>query len=220
MDSIPDGMKHCTKCGEIKPATKEFFPANKQLKSGLNSWCKICNRAKGKREWASATPEKRAKTRVSSLERYHAMRGASPREYPREITCVTCKRNLLPSAFSPNPVKLNGLQSRCKDCMAEIMRVRRLANPDWARLQWRADGANKRTTDGNRITAADVLTQFERQHGLCFWCEEEAGEKFHLDHAIPLSKGGPNLPENIVIACELCNRRKHAKMPDEFAKLL
>lgn len=35
-------QKLCTKCGETKPATLEYFYHNKRLKSGLSSWCKIC----------------------------------------------------------------------------------------------------------------------------------------------------------------------------------
>jgi 5-methylcytosine-specific restriction endonuclease McrA len=33
-----------------------------------------------------------------------------------------------------------------------------------------------------------------------------------LDHVIPLSKGGPNKRENIVLACGKCNRDKGDKL--------
>ena len=35
-------MLACTKCGEQKEATREFFPANRRKKNGLDSWCKSC----------------------------------------------------------------------------------------------------------------------------------------------------------------------------------
>lgn len=35
--------KKCTKCGEEKPATKEFFYADKQYPSGIRPICKICS---------------------------------------------------------------------------------------------------------------------------------------------------------------------------------
>jgi 5-methylcytosine-specific restriction endonuclease McrA len=36
-------MKKCTKCGEEKPATLEYFVKCSQLKCGLNSHCKKCD---------------------------------------------------------------------------------------------------------------------------------------------------------------------------------
>jgi hypothetical protein len=39
---------------------------------------------------------------------------------------------------------------------------------------------------------------------------------WHLDHAIPLARGGEDAPENLVLSCEMCNLRKHDQMPDAF----
>ena len=36
-------MKTCTHCKQEKPATKEFFPSNKQARDGLASWCRSCS---------------------------------------------------------------------------------------------------------------------------------------------------------------------------------
>jgi len=35
-------MKHCTHCGELKPATVEYFSARSDSRDGLQSWCKEC----------------------------------------------------------------------------------------------------------------------------------------------------------------------------------
>ena len=40
--------KVCSKCKTEKPATLEFFSAEKRLKSGLNSWCRDCRNNKVK----------------------------------------------------------------------------------------------------------------------------------------------------------------------------
>ncbi|WP_202495510.1 HNH endonuclease [Streptomyces sp. SID4982] len=40
--------------------------------------------------------------------------------------------------------------------------------------------------------------------------------KIHVDHAIPLSRGGSDAWHNLVPACEPCNLKKHAKTPEEF----
>jgi 5-methylcytosine-specific restriction endonuclease McrA len=42
-------------------------------------------------------------------------------------------------------------------------------------------------------------------------------EEGHLDHLIPLVRGGSDNPNNIAFACALCNWRKHARTPEEFA---
>ena len=32
----------CTRCGEAKPGTSEFFPPHNKKKNGLDSWCRKC----------------------------------------------------------------------------------------------------------------------------------------------------------------------------------
>jgi 5-methylcytosine-specific restriction endonuclease McrA len=64
-------------------------------------------------------------------------------------------------------------------------------------------------------TAADIKAQYSRQNGKCFYCEQKV-DKYHVDHVIPLSAGGSNGPENIVIACPACNMKKSNKHPMDF----
>jgi 5-methylcytosine-specific restriction endonuclease McrA len=66
--------------------------------------------------------------------------------------------------------------------------------------------------------AADIRAQFERQKGRCYWCGQKvAWKKKHADHVVPLSSGGSNGPENLVISCAFCNDSKGAKHPMDFA---
>ena len=41
-DNEHEGMKKCSKCGEIKPATAEFFNRDRTKKNGLRGYCKEC----------------------------------------------------------------------------------------------------------------------------------------------------------------------------------
>lgn len=70
--------------------------------------------------------------------------------------------------------------------------------------------------NGGTHTAADIQAQHDSQGGKCWWCGENVGDKYEVDHRIPLSRGGSNAPENLVIACRHCNRSKRDKLPHEW----
>lgn len=46
-DILPEGQKRCTHCKQVKPATKQYFYANKGMPDKLNYWCKECRKAWG-----------------------------------------------------------------------------------------------------------------------------------------------------------------------------
>lgn len=93
------------------------------------------------------------------------------------------------------------------------------AHPELVAAYSRNRKARVRRASGKH-SGADVLAQHERQRGRCFWCGEKVGSKYHVDHVVPLSKGGSNGPSNIVIACPSCNLRKKDKHPMDFAGVL
>lgn len=52
----------------------------------------------------------------------------------------------------------------------------------------------------------------------CHYCKRDIprGQR-HVDHLVPLAKGGPHSAENLVIACQRCNLCKGTKLPHEIA---
>lgn len=60
---------------------------------------------------------------------------------------------------------------------------------------------------------------FIAANGRCVYCLKDLLASFEEfaqsqeDHLVPRSKGGPHTPENIVIACAVCNALKHAHSP-------
>jgi 5-methylcytosine-specific restriction endonuclease McrA len=95
------------------------------------------------------------------------------------------------------------------------------------RAHWRANRQEYRTRTNNYLarkrgaegahTADDIDALLKNQGFKCFWCSADIADgKHHVDHLIPLIKGGSNWPENLVGACSPCNRSKGAKMPEEF----
>jgi len=55
---------------------------------------------------------------------------------------------------------------------------------------------------------------------VCHWCGVKCPKLYHVDHYIPLSKGGKHAVQNLVIACRKCNLRKSARDPYDFAASL
>ncbi len=47
----------------------------------------------------------------------------------------------------------------------------------------------------------------------CYYCGLYLGEAYHIDHYIPLSKGGLHSIENMRLSCKSCNSRKHSRLP-------
>ena len=109
-----------------------------------------------------------------------------------------------------------GMSNTCKACTTVANRVYREANPEVRRAVYNNRRARVNAAEGS-FTAADVRGKLLRQNNSCYWCGTVLGAGFHVDHVIPLSKGGTNGPENIVCACPSCNLSKGAKMPWEFA---
>jgi 5-methylcytosine-specific restriction endonuclease McrA len=93
------------------------------------------------------------------------------------------------------------------------------AHPDVGAAKSRNRKARKNAADGSH-SAVDVRVQYVRQKGRCYWCHKKVGHSYHVDHVMPIVKGGSNGPENIVIACPFCNESKGAKHPMEWAGVL
>ncbi len=76
--------------------------------------------------------------------------------------------------------------------------------------------------DNNTLTAYDIINQRRKQDGFCYYCKKKLDNNGlgHIDHKIPLSKGGHNSKENIVISCCSCNLRKAQKTDDEYFDII
>jgi hypothetical protein len=57
------------------------------------------------------------------------------------------------------------------------------------------------------------------QDARCMYCKELLAA-FHIDHKMPLSRGGTNDMENLQLLCPTCNMSKGAKTHDEYLKFI
>jgi 5-methylcytosine-specific restriction endonuclease McrA len=91
-------------------------------------------------------------------------------------------------------------------------------NPDKVAVYKRTCKQNRRAAEaGDRITSDEVSRVFLDCEGRCAYCiKDVSGEKWHVEHKQPLSRGGKNTVSNITISCPQCNWKKHNKTVKEF----
>jgi len=196
-------MKRCNKCGELMPATSEFF--HRRVKGNdnlLRSTCKEC-RAQEFVAYNAAHPEKMRAIRLKW--------NANHKERKRMQTQRWASKNL---------EKVREQNRRYKAINQDKVREWRheweSRNPEKQHAKKANYRARQAGASGTH-TAADIELIRRTQKGRCWYCGADlskTGE--NVDHRVPLSRGGSNAPENLVIACPTCNVRKSNKLPHEW----
>jgi 5-methylcytosine-specific restriction endonuclease McrA len=98
----------------------------------------------------------------------------------------------------------------------------RKSNPDKARLIRNAAKANRRAVlrkAGGKYTSKDITRLLQAQSNRCVYCKASLeGKERHVDHIMPLKLGGTNDVQNLQILCRVCNLKKRAQHPADFAR--
>ena len=180
--------KVCTKCKTELHATSEFFYAHKEGKYGLRPDCKACV-IKKTSEWHSNNPEKTVKIKQRWAKNNHEKKLESQRRWREN-----------------HPDKVREVSKRYYNANLEKQRIIRSNRR-----------ARKAAAEGSH-TVADMRRQYKAQKGKCWWCSKKVTwEDHHNDHLIPLSRGGTNWPNNMVITCVHCNLSKNDRLPHEWS---
>jgi 5-methylcytosine-specific restriction endonuclease McrA len=114
-----------------------------------------------------------------------------------------------------NPDKARAAQKRWHEKDAERARAQQVAAQHRRRVRIKAF---------DDFTLQDWRYALEYFNGCCAICGRQMNDMFGefypaQDHFIPLSKGGHNIPENIIPLCHGkcgCNNRKNATLPHEW----
>lgn len=221
------GTKICTKCNEGKPATAEYFYRDKKGPEGLTARCKVCLSEYGRRwqeknkehskKYRQENREKRAeqqRTRIAaSRDRYKAYFRAyyeANKERYREQTRL---RDIANKERRAETKRLWAIRNR--DHVNAHAREYRRVNPEVFRMIAHRRRARAKQS-GVSYSLKDVQRQYAAQRGKCYYCGVKVGDIYHVDHVVPLARGGTNSPENLVIACPPCNQSKSNKLPHEW----
>jgi len=92
----------------------------------------------------------------------------------------------------------------------------RAVRPELERLKAAKRRAHKQN-NGGKLSRTIVATLLIQQKGVCACCAKPLNGIFHLDHKIPLSRGGQNTDDNVQLLLPACNLRKYTMTPEEFA---
>jgi hypothetical protein len=95
------------------------------------------------------------------------------------------------------------------------------SHPEKFRYRQHKRRARKRGNAGcEPVTKAYLDTLFEAQDGCCRYCRAPLDDTKHLDHRVPISRGGPHAPSNVCWSCPSCNLKKGKKTELEFTAAL
>ena len=78
----------------------------------------------------------------------------------------------------------------------------------------------RQTSNFNASERATYLSRLSRRDGWgCFYCKKPSDD-YHIDHKVPVNRGGEHNLDNFVMACMQCNQEKHSKTIDEYREWL
>lgn len=178
-------------------ACKRGHVSRRYTSTGQCAECQYLHRS----EWRIRNPEKEAASRLASVRAWCEKNPDRKRELAR-------KSNAKPDVSANN--------------VARAKRWTEL-NPEKAKANDAVGDRNRRSAKkgaAGRHTTGDIEAILVRQKFKCAECgvSVKKRENRHVDHIVPLSKGGTNWPSNLQILCPPCNLKKAAKDPLDFAK--
>lgn len=222
---VPEGHKACSCCGEVKPATHEYFHRCKTGRDGLRCDCKDCIREKHKKYDTSAAAKRWRKENPEEYRQYQREWKKKNRKKISEYNRRWRTENPEKAKYfsrrwkKNNPEKVRENAARWRKNNPEKVREYRkksmAINPEKRRAKRHKRRARERGATGKH-SAADIKTIYRRQKGRCYWCLISLNGEYHVDHRIPLARGGSNDASNLVISCPECNMKKGDKMPHEW----
>jgi 5-methylcytosine-specific restriction endonuclease McrA len=168
------------------------------------------------------------------------------RETPTEKPCSKCETVKPLEAFKAQTTGKFGRTAACRDCENARRRANHAADPEKERQRLRAKYAadpargrsySRQWRDSDRDRARAVSRKAEAKRralkldattgdvdeaalldafGSCYLCGHELGEDTHLDHVVPLSRGGGHCMANLRPTHATCNLRKGDRLVSEL----
>lgn len=223
-----NNSKRCIRCNEHFPATADYFHRDKNRPDGFYPYCKPCRKIEAAKHYVD---NRERILEVNLAWRLNNTDKVKNRQRERNKENAVHVKEYKRRWRKQNVQKLTAESRRWREQNRERYREwryayeaenreRRLENArrlrEANRARYNAYQAKRRALKANgegNVTGEDVLLRLALQNYHCQWCSIQLGTDYHVDHCIPLSKGGQHASENIAIACQTCNLRKSDKLP-------
>lgn len=218
------GMKCCSKCKSVLPASRDNFLSREGGYLGFSTVCILCNRKRNlERYYTKEGQEVRRKYISENIEKKKAYDKNYRSEHKKEIRAYQNAWEKL------NKDKVNGYvraqKERNPDKFIEKRRLYylRMNNSPEGRMVLKARHiisaqrrrARMKEVDG--ILSHGIIDRLMKlQKGKCACCGVLLKGKFHLDHIMPIALGGNNEDSNMQLLLPKCNLRKHKKHPIDY----
>lgn len=203
--------KACHRCKEILPV--DSFYRRADAADGRQYSCKSCT-AKLLNAWKNKNPEKAKaanRARVLREKEKGYPRSSAWRSKNRERVNATAMKSywknrnhrliVMKKWRTENPEKMKALKKAYRKNNRPVV------------LAWLMRRRARKAQAPGYSTAEQIQARVDYYGGKCYLCRIAPYE--HIDHVIPIAKGGTNWPANLRPACAICNMKKHDKLLSE-----
>lgn len=202
-------FKKCNTCKQFK--TIDSFSSNKSRKDGLSCRCKVCvnqhylkNKEKiaeykkqYRKDNAEFLKESKSKYYYENKEKINAK---------NKINWHTNKDKYLEQHREYYKLNKESIQSKNKE-----YRKTEIGKKVFKQARIKRKALIRKAKIGN-INIDKLL-----ENKNCYWCGVDTIDNYHIDHYVPISKGGTHSQDNLVLSCPSCNLKKGSKDPLLFA---
>ena len=185
-----DEYKTCTKCGQTKPRTNEFFYRNKNSPDGLRPDCASCGKSRSREYSRNHAEQNRLRVKNWRLSEPEKAKATKSQYYLRNRESIRAKWQ---AEYKSDPAKFQVSKRR-----------RRAREHDVVTESYTWKDVVKKWGNKCHICGDEIDLEANRRPGLSGW---ENG--LHLDHVIPIRLLGADTLENVKPAHGICNLRKH-----------
>jgi 5-methylcytosine-specific restriction endonuclease McrA len=231
-------VKRCPGCGNVLPATIEYFHHRADRRSGLQSRCRECVNAAARRyrqerpeqykaaikkwrdanpekyrdsarAWWKANPEKRARY-VQSAKEDGRLAVAQRRWADRNSDKLAAKVQRRRAAGRSQAASRRW-RAQNPDRQLAASRRWREENPEKLREAGRRNRARRALAPVVRFTTEELAAKVAYWGDRCWICGTPEWE--HIDHVKPVSRQGWHALANLRPICRSCNSRKQDRWP-------
>ncbi len=208
--------KICTECQKLLPLSN--FSIQKLGKFGRTSKCRSCR-------------SKKYYTPVIIIDRPPALSVKDQRKqyyiHNRDIILAKSKQwyqdnkqHKLEYDQNYRTLNLDRLRMRTRVYTSNNLQkiqdqTRKYRNSEIGKLIRKNSNIKRKRRLKGQLSLSELL-DFQKQSTHCSYCNIPLPAKWHIDHIIPISKGGEHILSNICASCPTCNLQKGTLMPDVF----